>query len=244
MKTAPFPLRCAPREGRNSLRPSSARRAAAALAFALLALAPCTAPAARSADDQLRFADGIYLRNLYENAIHEYIVFSRDFPADPRIDRVFYRLGECYRRMGNENAALRFYARLEKDFPASPFIPKAALRRAELALAAGRPADAADAVRPLAESPSAAPDDAAAARYYLARALRALGDSREATRLLTGLLESAPSSSPYASHAALELADLHSSDSSKAARARVAAWFAAAAESASTPATRAEALFR
>jgi TolA-binding protein len=214
-----------------------------ALALALLALAPCVAPAARTADDQLAFADGIYLRRLYEDAVHEYIVFSRDFPADPRLDRVFYRLGECYRHMGNENAAERFYARLSKDFPASPTVAKAALRRAELALSGNRPADAEALLRPLLDAPPPDPADADAARYYLGRALRALSRTRDAESALAPLLDATPPS-PYASHAALELASLHEADASKAARARVARWFALAAETASTPSSRAAALFK
>ena len=107
--------------------------------FALFfSLAPLARSASLPADDQLRFADGIFLRGLHEDAIHEYVAFARDYPADPRLDQVFFRLGECYRRLTNDTAALRFYARVEKDFPASPSAPKAALRRAEIALAASR----------------------------------------------------------------------------------------------------------
>ncbi|MBR6021122.1 MAG: tetratricopeptide repeat protein, partial [Kiritimatiellae bacterium] len=210
--------------------------------FALFfSLAPLARSASLPADDQLRFADGIFLRGLHEDAIHEYVAFARDYPADPRLDQVFFRLGECYRRLTNDTAALRFYARVEKDFPASPSAPKAALRRAEIALAASRFDEAAAAAAPLVSAPPPDPDDAAAALWYLGRARRGLGDSAAATQDFSALLSAHPSS-PYAAYAALELASIHAGDSSPASRKRIAAWYALAAESASTPTARAEAL--
>lgn len=210
------------------------------------------APEARalSAEEQLRFADGIYLRGLYDSALTEYIAFVRDFPDDPSMDAALYRIGECYRQKGNRAGADRFYARVTAEYPASPFVARAALRRAEIAAAAGRYADAAEIASALlaahddGSAPLSSADDLASALYSLATAEARLGHSDKAADAYKRVLAEAPSS-PYAAYAALDLASLQASEATTKARiAQVDGWFRQAADSAASPSAKAEALFR
>ena len=212
-----------------------------ALACLLLALAS-GAPAAwaLSAEEQMRFADGIYLRGFYETAVTEYLTLLRDFPDSEHVPAALYRTGECYRQMGNQAGAERFYKRVQAEFPDSPQAPRAELRRAELAIAAGRHEDAAAILNGLLMgSPSA--ETAAAASYYLGFSRLKAGDKRGADAAYKRLLEE-HGDSPYASFAALDLAELNAGDKDQAEQ--LTGWFEKAVETAATPAAKAEALFR
>ena len=46
----------------------------------LWVLGSAAAAAALTADEQMRFADGIYLRGFYETAVTEYLALLRDHP--------------------------------------------------------------------------------------------------------------------------------------------------------------------
>ncbi|HXK78975.1 MAG TPA: tetratricopeptide repeat protein, partial [Kiritimatiellia bacterium] len=101
----------------------------------LLGIVLATRVWALSADEQMRFADGIYLRGFYETALTEYIALIRDNPGSPHEVAALYRIGECYRQLGNQAGAERFYKRVAQEFPQSPQAPRAELRRAEIAIA-------------------------------------------------------------------------------------------------------------
>ena len=212
-----------------------------ALACLLLALAS-GAPAAwaLSADEQMRFADGIYLRGFYETAVGEYLVLLRDFPDSEHVPAALYRTGECYRQMGNQAGAERFYKRVTVEFPDSPQVARAELRRAELAIAAGQPEDAATILNALLMGKPSA-ETAAAASYYLGYSRLKAGDARGAEAAYQRLLEE-HGNSPYASYAALDLAGLNAGNKDKDAE--LAGWFEKAVDAAATPAAKAEALFR
>ena len=113
------------------------------LLFLLLGLSSGASAWGLTADEQMRFADGIYLRGFYETAVGEYLALLRDYPDSPHMAAALYRTGECYRQMGNQAGAERFYKRVASEFPQSEQAPRAELRRAELAIAEGRHEDAA-----------------------------------------------------------------------------------------------------
>lgn len=195
---------------------------------------------ALSADEQMRFADGIYLRGFHETAVGEYLILLRDHPDSAHAPAALYRAGECYRQMGNRAGAERFYKRVVAEHPQSEQAPRAELRRAELAIADGDPAAATALLEQLLEG-RPAPDIAAAARYYLGHARLKAGDERGAGAAYGDLLKDHPDS-PYASFAALDMAALHASE--KDNEAQMEAWFEKAVAAAATPAAKAEALFR
>lgn len=195
---------------------------------------------ALSADEQMRFADGIYLRGFHETAVGEYLVLLRDHPDSEHAPAALYRTGECYRQMGNQAGAERFYKRVMSEFPRSDQAPRAELRRAELAIAGGRQEEAATLLNNLlAGEPSK--ETAAAATYYLGYSRLKAGDARGAGAAYERLLAE-QGDSPYASYAALDLAALHAGDQGNDEQ--MGAWFERAVATAATPAAKAEALFR
>lgn len=195
---------------------------------------------ALSADEQMRFADGIYLRGFYETAVGEYLALLRDYPDGAYVPAALYRTGECYRQMGNQTGAERFYKRVATEFPQSEQAPRAELRRAELAIAEGRHEDAATILNALLmDSPD--PRTGSAASYYLGYSRLKAGDTRGASAAYERLLEE-HGDSPYASYAALDLAALHADE--KGNDDQMSAWFEKALATAETPAAKAEALFR
>ncbi len=195
---------------------------------------------ALSADEQMRFADGIYLRGFYETAVAEYLALLRDYPDSPHVPAALYRTGECYRQMGNQAGAERFYKQLVVQHPESEQVPRAELRRAELAIAEDRFSDAATILNALLiGEPSK--DVAASASYYLGYSRLKAGDDSGASDAYARLLAE-HGDSPYASFAALDLAALHAGDKNNADQ--MEAWFEKALAAAATPAAKAEALFR
>ena len=206
----------------------------------LLGLAPAAAAWALSADEQMRFADGIYLRGFYETAVGEYLVLLRDHPESEHVPAVLYRTGECYRQMGNQAGAERFYKRVTQEYPASDQVPRAELRRAELAVGDGRYEEAGTILNALLGG-KPDPDTAAAAAYYLGFSRLKADDKRGASAAYERLLAE-HGDSPYASYAALDLAALHAGD--KDNEAEMTGWFEKAVDTAATPGAKAEALFR
>ncbi len=210
------------------------------LLLALLLPLALPAPARALTDqEQLRFADGIFLRGLYEPALSEYLLLLRDFPDSPLFPTAVFRTGECYRHLGNTPAATRFYNRLLDESPDSPHAPLASLHLAEFDIAAGDYPAAATRLDALLASPDVPADARAAATYSLALARWKSGDASAAHDAYASVLADYPSS-PYASFAALDLAALH--DGQKKYAADIPAWFETAANAAPTPAAKAEAL--
>lgn len=222
------------------------RFAGAAVACGVLSAAPSAQ--ALTAEEQLRFADGIYLRGLYSSALSEYVAFARDFPKDPSMAAALYRIGECYRQMGNRAGADRFYARVTGEYPESAFAARAGLRRAEIAIADGRFADAAAVAQALVKGHDAGTaslatgDDLASALYSLAFAQAKQGHGTAAADAYKRILAEAPSS-PHAAYAALELASLQAAGG-KARPEQIREWFRLAADTAASPSAKAEALYR
>ncbi len=206
----------------------------------LLLLGSAAAAAALTADEQMRFADGIYLRGFYETAVTEYLALLRDHPDSEHAPAALYRTGECYRQMGNPTGAERFYKQLAAQHPQSDQAPRAELRRAELAIAADRPDEAAALLNALLTG-TPAPDVAAAASYYLGYSRLRAGDETGAAAAYERMLAE-HKDSPYAAYAALDLAALRAKDKGNADE--MEGWFEQALAAAATPAAKAEALFR
>jgi TolA-binding protein len=213
------------------------KRIPSILLLALLSAAPARG---LTADEQMRFADGIYLRGFYETAVGEYLALLRDFPDGGHVAAALYRTGECYRQMGNQAGAERFYKRVATEFPDSEQAPRAELRRAETAIADGRGAEAATLLEGLLKH-EPAPDTAAAALYYLGTSRRQADDAKGASAAYSKLLKE-HADSPYVAYAALDLAAIHEGE--KDNDGQMAAWFEKAVGTAATPAIKAEALFR
>jgi len=129
-------------------------------------------PAAVLADDyedRLRFADGLFAREMYDLAVREYAAILRAFPEGGQNDAATFRLAEGLRLTGDVETAGRFYGRVVASFRESPYRLRAAYRRARLYADAGEWASAqAHFSVILAADPD--PELAVATRYYLGEA--------------------------------------------------------------------------
>lgn len=192
-------------------------------------------------EEQLRFADGIFLRGFYESAVGEYLVLLRDFPESAHTAAALYRTGECYRQMGNGQGAERFYKRVVTEFPESAQAARAELRRADLELAAGQYGAAAERLRALWERKGLDAETAWATEYELGLALWKGGDEKAAVEVYERMMESSRKS-PYDSYAALDLTTMF--DGVKKRAADMPKWFEIAVASAATPTAKAEAMYR
>ena len=206
------------------------------LSFAfLLQQAPALAP-----EDQMQFADGLYVRGLYDLALAEYLKLSREAEDFARMDLVLYRIGECHRRLDNIGAAERFYLRVLREHPDSAVTERARFRRAEAVLTRGRYGEAHDLFQAFLDD---APPETlkAPALYYRGYAAKRDGRAAAAERDFQTVLDTYPDA-PFASLAALDLAALYADQPDRASDAL--ALYARAASEPATPEVGAEAVFQ
>ena len=162
--------------------------------------------AAMDPAEKMQFADGLYVRGLYDMAVKEYLLIARDAPRFESLETVLFRIGECYFKLDQGPLADRFYRRVSAEYPGGRFRHRADLRRAELLINGAQYEAAAQALRSALES--GPPDEiAAGARYYLGHSLARSGRPDEAEQPLREVV-TRHEASPYASYAALELAEI------------------------------------
>ncbi len=162
-------------------------------------------------ENQMQFADALYARGLYDLALDEYLLISREAGDFPRMDVVLYRIGESHRRLQSPQAAERFYLRLQREHPSSAYAERAAFRRAEVLLTLGRPGDALPLFEALLKDESLAPALVAPSLYYYGDAARQLGRTDTASDAFASVIEQ-HADSPFAAYAALDLAQLLQAD--------------------------------
>ncbi|HOW96329.1 MAG TPA: tetratricopeptide repeat protein [Kiritimatiellia bacterium] len=190
--------------------------------------------------DRMEFADGLYVRGMYDLAVKEYLLVIRDEPPGVAIDAALFRAGECHRQLGRREMAERYYKRILTDFPQSPHRFLAEFRRAELFVTAGQYLDGANLLRALLDA--GPPDDvAASAAYFLGTSLDKLGQAGEAEQHLQTVIDRHPKS-PFYGYACQALADLGQRTGKPAAEVRDL--YRRAAEQPATPRAGAEALFQ
>ncbi|MCP5488155.1 MAG: tetratricopeptide repeat protein [Verrucomicrobia bacterium] len=182
------------------------------LALLLLLAAFILLPALQShaviagAAERLQFADGLYKRGMYDLAVREYEGLLDAAVKAEIADVALFRMGESYRFLGQSTKALAAYARLLAEYPDSLFAHRAAFRRAELAFqqedyetAGGWFDDL------LAANPPA--DIAASAHYYKGLAYLRRGLDQDAESSFRMVIKNFKRS-PFASYAAMSLAEL------------------------------------
>ncbi len=189
--------------------------------------------------EQAQLADGLYARGMYDMALNEYLMISRQAPDYENMDRVLFRIAECHRRLGRPVIADRFYLRLMREQSESEYRHRAGFRRAELRIVSEQYEDA---VGLLAELLDNEPTDeiAASALFYSGYSYRHIGRIAEAEDALNSVLEAYPESA-LASYAALELAGLYREREENPAQ--LMDLYGLAAENPATPQVGAEALF-
>ena len=206
-------------------------------------VAPPPPPVNQESPDQIQldFANGFYSRGLVDNAAPEYEKYLSLYPNGPVLDResAMFRLGECYRRIGNVNAAKNAYQTLLVDFAIGQFIGPAAYRLADMCYAA-KDYDGALNYYRKASVRLTDPAVALAAKFYSARCLEALQLPTEA-RMTYEDIVSTPGDNPYREPSRLALAEILSSAGRKE---DALTQFKALAKEAQQPAIKVEALVK
>ena len=93
-------------------------------------------------NETIRFADGLYARNMYELAADEYARFLKDFPDSEQCDYVHFRLGECWFFLRKYSEAESEFRIILEKYNNSKLRHKAALRIGEIYSATGKHAQA------------------------------------------------------------------------------------------------------
>jgi len=172
--------------------------------------APPVPAAAQEAPDQVQldFANGFYSRGLVENAAPEYEKYLNLYPNAPDLDResATFRLGECYRKIGNVNAAKNAYQTLLLNYAIGQFVGPAAYRLADMCYA-DKDYDGALNYYRKASVRLSDPAVALAAKFYSARCLEALKLPTEARMTYEDIVSTA-GENPYREPSRLALAEI------------------------------------
>jgi len=137
---------------------------------------------------QINLANGFYARKQYDLAAPEYERYLGTFDLAPDRETALFRLGECYKKMGNLNSAKNSYATLLSSFTEGDFIGPAAYRLADLFF---QEKDYDEAL-PFFRQASVREKDPAvanAAQFYEARCLENLHHDEEARDVYENLIE-------------------------------------------------------
>ena len=168
-----------------------------------------TASSEESQDQiQLEFATGFYARKLYDLAAPEYEKYLGIYQGAPALDResATFRLAECYRILGNKNAAKNTYEALLSNFMAGDFVGPAAYRLADMYYADKEFASALTYYRK-ASVRVKDPAVVLAAKYYSARCLENLRSPAEA-RVVYEDIVSTKGENPFRDASRLALAQI------------------------------------
>lgn len=168
---------------------------------------PAAAVTAPSPDQvQLEFANGFYARRLYDLAAPEFEKYLGFYSNQPDRPMALFRLGECYRIIGNLESAKSAYQTLVSTFATGEFTGPAAYRLGDLYFAEKNYTAALNNYR----KASVRLKDAAvvvAAKYYAARCLENLKTPNEARLIYEEIVE-AKSDNPFREASRLALAKI------------------------------------
>jgi TolA-binding protein len=128
---------------------------------------------------QLNYANSLYSQKLYDVAAPEYEKYLGQYPNAAGREPALFRLGECYRALGNSTAARNAYESLLSYFQSGEFVGPAAYRLADINF---REKNYAAALPLFRKATSRVKDPAVAlsARFYTARCLENLKLTSEA----------------------------------------------------------------
>ncbi len=188
---------------------------------------------------QLDFANGLFQRGFYKEAVQEYESFLKAHPSSPSTPSAWYRLGESAYSSGVYDKALAAFDQVLASAAEDAIKKRATLSRAEVLCFLKRPDDALPVLQTLsaAEQP---PEIRGRALYYLGKIQREKGQIDAAAATLNALTQTLPNTPmiPYARHQ-LAYVLLDKQDFEKAALE-----FSAIANSNTDPALRMESRYR
>ena len=168
-------------------------------------LSPSSSTGDAAADEELKVANSIYSRKMYDYAIMEYEKFLIAHPSSPGRDTAMFRLAESHRMLGNERAARSGYERLLQEFRQGEFAGAGAYRLGEY-LYAEKKYDPALIQFRLAAAQSDNDEVRISAKYNLARCLDRLKRWDEAAKFYEEVA-AIQKNNPYLHYARLSLAE-------------------------------------
>jgi TolA-binding protein len=158
-----------------------------------------------AAEEQLKVANSIYSRKMFEYAIMEYEKFLITYPSAQGRDLAMFRLAESHRVLGNEEAARSGYEKLLREFRQGEFAGAGAYRLGEY-LYAEKKYDLAVMQFQIAGAEAAGDEVRLSAKYKMARSLEHLKRADEAAKLYAEVA-AVRKNNPYFYYARLSLAE-------------------------------------
>jgi TolA-binding protein len=168
-------------------------------------LSPSNPTGDAAAEEQLKTANSIYSRKMYDYAIMEYEKFLITYPSAKGRDIAMFRLAESHRMLGNEEAARAGYEKLLQTFRQGEFAGASAYRLGEY-LFADKKYDPALLQFQLAAAEAGDDEVRISAKYNLARCLERLKRPEEAAKFY-GEVAAVQKSNPYLYYARVSLAE-------------------------------------
>lgn len=211
-----------------------------AVVLVALLLVVASAMADLGEKEQIQFADGIFVRGIYDMAIQEYEAFIQAFPESTRREVAYYRIGESHRKLRDPDAARKAYQQVFSLFPKGEYGQRAGLRLGEMLLDGGHHEAAVTVLSRLVET-ATRKDIAASGAYFLGHSLLKRGMKAEAEKAFEKVVETYPDEDVYCV-ACLALGGLYAKQEGRHERA--AELLRKAAANPATDRAGAEALFQ
>jgi tetratricopeptide (TPR) repeat protein len=158
-----------------------------------------------AAEEELNLANTTYSRKMYDYAIQGYEKFLITYPSAKGRDTALFRLAECHRMLGNEEAARAGYERLLREFHEGGFAGAGAYRLGEY-LFAEKKYDPALIQFQLAAKEATDDEVRLSAKYNSAECLDRLKRREEADKYYADVA-SVQKNNPYLQYARLSLAE-------------------------------------
>lgn len=168
-------------------------------------LSPATQSPQDAAAAQLALANSIYARKTYDYALTEYEKFLISYPQASDRDIALFRLAECHRMLGNENAARDGYERLLGEFRKGEFAGAGAYRLGEYLMGEGKFEPALTQFQ-LAAAEATNSEVQLSALYNLARCHTRLEQTQEAEKAFRQVA-AVKTDNPYRNYALLAVAE-------------------------------------
>lgn len=143
------------------------------------------APPAVVPEVQLDHANNLYEHEDYAQAVVEYQKFLDLFPKNPQAMVAQYRLGECYRELGEKEKAEKQFTLVTKLYPKAEVGLRSIYRLGEMRYLDGRLAEAVTTLAPLLAQKGVPPPLRNGAAFYSARSLVDQQKWPEAEKILT-----------------------------------------------------------
>ena len=196
--------------------------------------------AGAKAGERMQFADGLYARGMHKLAVKEYVGFLQDNPASTNVAAAYFRLGECYRNLGNLPEAEKSYRMVFNKYRKGKYGLRAGCKRADLFMQIGDYDAALDLFSAvMAENPPV--EIAGACTYFSGESLLKKEKPEEAIAAFEKVIKNYPQSS-FKSYALLKLGDIYAT--TKKDSAKGLNYFKLAADGGTTDRVKAESLFQ